>query len=100
MVSASEDARRALLAATAADVGRTLFALRRDALSCEGRPLAGGWPGTLREARALAAGVLASIFAQRRLSSPTTGEVDWVMQAAYDEARRAWRASSVENRRR
>ncbi len=99
-MTTNDQRRRALLTATAADVGRTLFALRCDQLSGEGRRLEGGWPGTLQEARALTLGVLASIFAQRRLSSPTTGEVDWVMVAAYDEARRAWRASSPEKRAR
>jgi hypothetical protein len=97
-VSESDDGRRALLDATAADVGRRLFAIRRDELSCEGRALSGAWPGTLREARALAASVLASVFAERRLSSPTPEELLWVMRAANEEARRVWRASSAEKR--
>jgi hypothetical protein len=94
----SEDARQALLAATAVDVGRRLFDVRRDELTCEGRALVGGWPGTLREARALAANVLASVLTQRRLTMPTLAEVDWVVGAAYDEARRVWRESAGDKR--
>lgn len=98
MVIVSEEARQALLAATAVDVGRRLFNVRRDALSSEGRALVGGWPGTLREARALAANVLASVLTQRRLSVPTLEEVDWVMGAAYAEARRVWRECAGDKR--
>jgi len=97
-MTGSDDSRRALLDATAADVGRRLFAIHRDELSCEGRPLAGGWPGTLREARALAATVLASVFAERQLSAPTQEEIGRVVRVANHEARRAWRASSAEKR--
>jgi hypothetical protein len=82
-----------LLVATAADVGQRLFALRREQLLCEGRTLAGGWPGTVPEARALSVAVLTPLFAQRRIAAPTHEELGWVMHAAYDEARRAWRAS-------
>ena len=98
MVNESDEARQALLDATAADVGRQLFAMYRDELVREGRPLEGGWPGTLREARVLATNVLASIFAERRLSSPTEEELGCVMRGAYDEARRVWRRSSAEKR--
>jgi hypothetical protein len=94
-VSALAEARQTLLVATAAEIGRRLFALQRDELRREGRALAGGWPGTIREARALAVTLLAPAFAQNRMSAPTTDEVGWAMHTAYDEARRAWRTSSV-----
>ena len=92
-MSASADARRTLLAATATDIGQRLFARRREEMVREGRALSGGWPGTVREARALAIAVLAPAFAQRRMSAPTTDELGWAMHAAYHEARRAWLTS-------
>ncbi len=92
-MSANDDTRRKLLAATAADVGQHLFTLRREELLCEGRALAGGWPGTIREARARAEAALVSVFARRHIGAPTHEELGWVMHMAYDEARRAWRTS-------
>lgn len=89
-MSADVESRRNLLEATATDVGRRLFTHRRDEIVREGRPLVGGWPGTVREARTLAVAVLAPAFAQRRLAAPTNDELSWVMRAAYGEARRAW----------
>ncbi len=94
---AGAETRRTLLEATAADVGQRLFALRRDSIVHEGRVLAGGWPGTLREARALTIAVLASVFAQHHMSAPTEDELGWVMREAYDQARRAW-LTSVDHR--
>jgi hypothetical protein len=92
-VSATAESRQSLLAATAADVGQRLFALRRDEIVREGRVVAGGWPGTIREARALSIAVLAPVFAQRHMTAPTNDELGWVMHAAYDAARRAWLTS-------
>jgi hypothetical protein len=97
VMRASAERRRTLLVAAAADIGQRLFALRRDEIVREGRALAGGWPGTLREARALAIALLAPVFAQRHMSGPTTDELGWVMHAAYSEARRAW-LTSVDRR--
>jgi hypothetical protein len=92
-VRPSAETRQALLIATAADVGRRLFAVRRDELLGEGRILAGGWPGTVREARGLAIAVLAPVLAHHHMSAPTNEELGLVMHAAYGEARRAWRTS-------
>ena len=87
------EGRQALLATMAADIGQRLFARRRDEIVQEGRTLAGGWPGTVREARAMAVVVLAPVFARHRMPAPTNDELGWVMHAAYAEARRAWLTS-------
>jgi hypothetical protein len=93
-VSARAESRRTLLVATAADIGQRLFALRRDEIVREGRVLAGGWPGTVREARALTVALLAPEFARHQIAPPTNDELGWALRAAYDEARRAWRSSA------
>jgi hypothetical protein len=89
-VRADDEARRTLLVATAANVGRRLFAVRRSEVLGEGRAIAGGWPGTIREARAVVVAALAPALAQRHMPGPTNDELGWVMHAAYGEARRAW----------
>ena len=94
MASARAEKRRTLLVATATDIGRRLFDLRRGELLGEGRILAGGWPGTLREARGLVSAVLAPVLAEHRMSAPTDEELSLVMHAANCEARRTWLTST------
>ena len=62
------DARRALLDKAATTAG-TLWAQRWcDELRKEGRPVVGGWPGTLREARAQVSAYLGTSLGKRKLS--------------------------------
>jgi len=93
VVSTEDEARRTLLVAKAAEIGRRLFAVRRREVLGEGRVIAGGWPGTVREARAVVVAALAPALAERHMSAPTNDELGWVMHAAYGEARRAWLTS-------
>lgn len=92
-MSVDAESRQTLLVAAATNLGQSLFARRRDEMVRDGRTLAGGWPGTVREARALAVATLAPAFARRHIPAPTDAELGWVTHAAYDEARRAWRTS-------
>jgi hypothetical protein len=53
----------------------------------EGRPLAGGWPGTLSEARGWARAELST-----RLTAPTHEELEWLAHTTYSRARDVWLA--------
>lgn len=53
----------------------------------EGRPLAGGWPGTLSEARGWARAELST-----QLVHPTHEELEWLAHTTYSRARDAWLA--------
>jgi hypothetical protein len=85
------DARRLLLRDIALDVGKRWFDRWRAQLVGEGRCIEGGWPGTIKEARAL---VAASI----RLPNVTSEELGWAARTSWAEAKRAWLSS--EDRRR
>jgi len=89
-MSSSQAARLRFLETTATEVGQLLFAHRRTETLREGRALAGGWPGTVGEARALTLTVLVPALVQQRMAAHTSGELVQVMHAAYGEARRAW----------
>ncbi len=89
LVSAGEP-RRALLKAAAVELGRRWADAWREDLGRDGRAVEGGWPGTLREARARVTAHAGSI------PGPLTAEeLGWAARATYDEARRAWLASVV-----
>jgi hypothetical protein len=92
-VKAGNETRGDLLVATAVAIGRRWFAQQRVQTIGEGRVLAGGWPGTVREARVLVAAFLAPVLAHYRMPPPTHEEVGWVIYTAYDEARNAWLTS-------
>ncbi|MGA2450651.1 MAG: hypothetical protein ABTD50_18445 [Polyangiaceae bacterium] len=57
-------------------------------LCSEGRPVAGGWPGTLREVRELVRVELAV----RRIKAKSQDELEEVARTAYAIARRRWLA--------
>ena len=57
------------------------------ALRAEGRALAGGWPGTMSEARGWARAELTGMGVQ-----PTHEELEWLARATYAQARDAWLA--------
>lgn len=60
------------------------------ALSEQGRPVAGGWPGTRVEARALIVRHLQNELEARGLRSPTSDELAVAATATYDHARSTW----------
>jgi hypothetical protein len=92
-VITGREARRELLREAAVRVGRRWFATWREDLMKEGRPIEGGWPGTLPEARALVAPPLASALTQKRMLAVTNEELTWATRTTYEEARRTWLSS-------
>jgi hypothetical protein len=73
---------RAALDGATAWADRCMVALR-----AEGRAVAGGWPGTLSEARGCARAQLAL-----RGARSTHEELEWLAHATYARARDAWLA--------
>lgn len=85
-------ARRASIEQSAAAIGRVWAACCRDDLHSEGRPAAGGWPGTLSEARARVGRVLVvEIRGRRNQVTITNAERELAARAAYSSARDEWR---------
>jgi hypothetical protein len=83
--------RRVFLEETAAAIGRRWAEERREALRLEGRPAAGGWPGTLREARSCVDRALPLELRARKLSALTMPERELAARAANASARNEWR---------
>ena len=64
--------------------------VQRD-LRIDHRPVCGGWPGTLREARALAHAHFATEAGARRYGVLTVEELEVAARATYERARHQWR---------
>jgi hypothetical protein len=90
----SEEARRAELDAATAKIAEA-WALRaqRD-LKAQGREVAGGWPGTMTEARAVTLAYFASA-AGASLAPLTREELEHAARSANARARAVWRAVAV-----
>ena len=63
---------------------------RANAVRGEGRPVAGGWPGTMSEARQRVAS--SSTGRLRLVSKATREELEGLTRRIYDTARKAWLA--------
>ncbi|EYF07679.1 hypothetical protein [Chondromyces apiculatus] len=63
---------------------------RRD-LQQQGRAVAGGWPGTLREARTYVERALATELRGRKMTAISTAEREAATKVAYASARNEWR---------
>jgi hypothetical protein len=83
--------RRAFIEATAAALGQTWAEDRRRDLHREGRLAAGGWPGTLHEARTLVGHAFVGRMKGRGLAAITEQERTLAVRTAYATARTAWR---------
>jgi hypothetical protein len=84
------EARRALLEQRSIRVGMSWAAsCRRDLLAAR-RAVAGGWPGTLSEARARVFELIPADERARGLAPLTTAEREWAARAVYAAARRDW----------
>jgi len=96
-----ENAERAsLLEEAAIDAGNRWAAARRDELVREGRPVEGGWPGTLPEARVRVAAHAGRALTARAMSALTYDELGHAARVTYGEARRSWLAMPRPKRRR
>ena len=88
MVSADKSAQRKVVLERAATDAAKAWADRcMVEIRNEGRPLAGGWPGTLSEARGWARAELSP-----HLAAPTHEELEWLAHTTYSRARDAWLA--------
>lgn len=87
----ADDVRRALLETAAFAEATAWASWWRAELSRQSRPIAGGWPGTLSEARTRMARRIASeLGADFAL---TAQELDRAARFAYGAARREWNAN-------
>lgn len=82
--------RKAMLTDGAITVGAEWASGWREAMRREGRAIAGGWPGTLPEARARVAAYFGAELARRRMPVMTTDELQVAVAATYEKARRDW----------
>ena len=84
------DERRAILEQTAKDLGQRWAKQKRRELHLEGRPAAGGWPGTLREARTRVEQEILPEVLRQRMSPVTAAEREAAAHTAYASARSEW----------
>ena len=82
--------RRLMLSDGALSIGAEWAHGWREAMRREGRAIAGGWPGTLPEARARVAAYFGAELARRRMPVMTTDELQVAVAATYEKARRDW----------
>ena len=83
--------RRLQLEQSAVILGRSWAVQWRDDLRREGRPAAGGWPGTLREARVRVERHFRAEAAHRRIAAVTDAEREVLARQVYASARAEWR---------
>ena len=86
-------AREAVLEQAALGAARDWAKACRADLALDGRRAAGGWPGTIPEARMRASTQVAKALAERSMSALTHDELLRAARITYDEARRVWHAS-------
>lgn len=67
----------------------------RDEFRCQQRPIAGGWPGTLREARAQVRASLTTREALGRFGRLTAEEHESAARTTYARARNEWLSSAA-----
>jgi hypothetical protein len=87
----AEIARNQFLEQSARTLGQTWARRWREDLRLEGRPAAGGWPGTLREARAHVQWSILAEMTRRRMPAITEAERELAARTAYASARCEWR---------
>lgn len=85
--------RQEVLGAVAVEAGRAWFDWWRAELERQGRPMTGGWPGTISEARRrILAGSMYVLGAEGALRDH---ELVDLARTAFETARAAWMASAV-----
>jgi len=72
----------------------------REEMVKQGRPIAGGWPGTIGEARARVAAHFEHELRRRKMAHLTSDELATATRAAFGQARRDWLAAQLVARRR
>ncbi len=66
-----------------------------DDLRREGRPVAGGWPGTMSEARSRASIHMTALLARRAMQPATHDELAQATRVTYDSAKAVWLGGRV-----
>ncbi|MBI4952314.1 MAG: hypothetical protein HY908_09785 [Myxococcales bacterium] len=87
------ESRRALLNDGALAIASSWAQVWCDNMRREGRMVAGGWPGTLPEARARVTAHFDLELRRLGLRLLTYEELEWVTQATYRNAKRAWNSA-------
>src|SRR3954471_8542962 len=82
--------RERLLDATALDAARKWTRHLMEELVSEGRAIAGGWPGTVNEARGRCGSLASRALAANAMPPLARDELGRLTRIAYDEARRLW----------
>lgn len=91
--AASETERRALLEEGSLSAGTRWASSFRAELLSQGRAASGGWPGTMREARARVTEVVVPELRSRGSIELTPEEHEQAARATYAAARRDWLAN-------
>lgn len=89
-VSSRAAIRRALIEQSAAALGQIWAVGCREELRREGRAVAGGWPGTLREARSRVGYALQQEMQRRKMAAMSEEEREIAARTAYASARVEW----------
>jgi hypothetical protein len=84
--------RQALVERSAREVGERWALGWRAELESEHRSAAGGWPGTIAQARACARAHLSAVLAGLQLAEPSTAELEQAARLTYARARAVWLA--------
>ena len=95
-MSAVASNREILLQTAALDAARSWTQTCCIELAREGRPVEGGWPGTMREARVRAGAQASRVLAAHTMSALTHDELGRLTRLTFDEARRVWRTIPAE----
>ena len=99
-MSTAPEERKILVHESAVALGAKWARSWCDTMRGEGRPVAGGWPGTVAEARARVAAFFRGELAKRGLPRLTIDELSWASKEAYASARHDWHALCAPPRRR
>ncbi len=89
------EARRLLLTEGALTLGTRWARFWCDEMRRDGRPISGGWPGTVPEARARVAAYFGPELARRRMAQLTADELALAARATYQKAKRDWLATPM-----
>ncbi|MCC6527678.1 MAG: hypothetical protein IT373_33845 [Polyangiaceae bacterium] len=87
-----ELARRARLRERALALGAGWASTSREEFLQQRRAVAGGWPGTLSEARLRVRWYFDTTSGARQLAPLSRDELEWAARATYASAREAWLA--------
>jgi hypothetical protein len=85
-----DDDRLTVLERSARDIGERWARGWREELRSDDRPAAGGWPGTVAQARGRAREHLCAELARLRLAGPSPEELERAARLTYARARAVW----------